>query len=626
MTLCTVGIGGCGGNVSEKVLANQDVTLAGVSMGDHICLGGIKGIWIEADASETAKLKSFRRFDQGAREYHPFFFIPMEALRSDSNTSQIMQQKYGYDLKKQGFHRQAEFLKAVFEIFDMDRDLKNAALEEYKYDNPILRSTWSCIRPYTTMADSKSSDKCDGILFIVSLGGGTGTGFINPITKYIRAERRAFPIFVLAVLTEEGLDKQQNAKEAKRNMGAVISMYDLLGKKKDQGVDGLILVDNQILFEKFGAGNFSRMDRYISQAMSPLLASRSYPGEDTTSLPIRTNFIEMVEFPPILVPCYSQGNSGSKEDDLVKKALVEGRLFGCDPKKADRAFVFSRGFLSASKLKEAVSLQTGLDTERISVWRKLSCESSEVLVLLRNPYGTPGAHNVKGTLENRVHRIMTNALRYMDESEGEIISSGIPKRTEEALRNYFYGKEGMKKKIQDAMARVERGEKPIFQDELRIFGSAQFCMNDLSGPESLAKTILSSQDPLSSYITSTMSEGSRQKLEAMLKDEGQNGNGESRKNELTLALVDELNNLIQGPSLYDPQRFSSVRLTKETEEMAKQHLELENDELMLFNRQLLEEAYPQELTPLQPRAGLLGEEQIRPIVEKILAEKGVIKG
>lgn len=139
------------------------------------------------------------------------------------------------------------------------------------------------------------SEMCDGILFIVSFGGGTGTGFVNPITRYIRGERPAYPVFVLGVLTEEGTDPQQRAKEAKRDLGATISLYDLLTKKVGVGVDGVILADNQILVERFGQ-DYSAIDDFIHQSM--ILAGRHYPGEDPPSLAMREKFIEGLDRPP----------------------------------------------------------------------------------------------------------------------------------------------------------------------------------------------------------------------------------------------------------------------------------------------------------------------------------------
>ena len=217
MRLCIVGIGGCGGHLAERFLKNQDLTLLKKSLGEHVSFGGVKGLWLEADVQETENQDFFGPLDRGC---YPGFFIPHDVIGSESKTSKLIVERYGYDVKKQGFMRQAEFLKAVFEIFESDEDVKRAALSEHESENPILRSAWDRIRPYTTLAGSKDnnngSEMCDGILFIISLGGGTGTGFVNPVTRYIRSERPAYPVFVLGVLTEEGTDPQQRAKEAKR--------------------------------------------------------------------------------------------------------------------------------------------------------------------------------------------------------------------------------------------------------------------------------------------------------------------------------------------------------------------------------------------------------------------------
>jgi hypothetical protein len=472
-----VGIGGCGGKLAEKFLKNQDVTILGASLGDNTTFGSITGMWLESDASETVSQNFFRPLSTSNNSFRPYYYIPHSVIGSDSKTSRIVNEKYGYDSLKQGFFRQAEYLKALFEIYEIDKDVRKAALEEYQFENPILRATWNKIRPYTTLAKTKingnGSDLSDGILFIVSLGGGTGTGFINPITKYIREERSAFPVFVLGVITEEGEDRQQHARESKRNLSAIISMNDLLTKKREIGVDGLILVDNQLLVEKFGR-DYSTINQFIYQSFKPLLAPRHYPGENPPSLAIRQHFLEMLDMPPILIPCYYRSGSKSSEQYLVKKALDEGKLFGCNPKKADNAIVFARGFIDSNRIIKALSDQIGLSKNRISIWRKLGDNlSNEITILLRNPYGEAGAYNIKGSLENRIYRMTGMALGYIDEFRDEILEVGWPDVTNEALENYFFGETGLRTKLRNVMVRVEQGKRPIFLDELKIFGALE---------------------------------------------------------------------------------------------------------------------------------------------------------
>lgn len=470
MKLCIVGIGGCGGHLAERFLNNQDISLLKKSLGEHVSFGGVKGLWLEADVQETENQSFFGSLEKGC---YPGFFIPHDVIGSKSKTSKLIVDKYGYDVKKQGFMRQAEFLKAVFEIFEADEEVKRAALSEHESENPILRAAWDKIRGYTTLAAEKGmsgSEMCDGILFIVSFGGGTGTGFVNPITRYIRGERPAYPVFVLGVLTEEGTDPQQRAKEAKRDLGATISLYDLLTKKVGVGVDGVILADNQILVERFGQ-DYSAIDDFIHQSMIPFVAGRHYPGEDPPSLAMREKFIEGLDRPPILVPCYFRDRRRKDpEGDLVRKALSEGQLFGCDPRRAERAYVFTRGFMNLEEIGKAVARETGLPSDRIEPWRKLGEKGwDEILILLRNPYGEKRGCEVKGNLEYRLHRVIRMALKYMDDPESNLVKDGMPDLTKRALEDYFRGEDGIRERFLEGLKRIEVGEKPFFLEERNVF-------------------------------------------------------------------------------------------------------------------------------------------------------------
>jgi hypothetical protein len=508
MRLCIVGIGGCGGHLAERFLRNQDVTLLKKSLGEHVSFGGVKGLWLEADVVETEDQSFFGSLERG---FYPGFFIPHDVIGDKSKTHMKFKERYGYDLKKQGFMRQAEFLKAVFEIFETDEDIKKEALSEYPSypsNNPILEAAWDQIRPYTTLSDIKDnnggSKMCDGILFIVSLGGGTGTGFVNPITRYIRSKYGAYPVFVLGVLTEEGVDPQQRASEEKRDLGATISLYDLIAvtkngkinkdvveetgssaasgenasneEQKDEevypGVDGVILIDNQIMVEKFGPKNYSAIDDYIHQAMRPFVAGRHYPGEDPGSLPMREKFLEGLNHPPILVPCYHrEKRRKDPEEDLVRRALSDGRLFGCDPRMAERAYVFTRGFMKLDEIVKAVERHTGLPENRIEPWRKLGENGwAEILILLRNPYGKKRGCEVKGNLEYRLHRVIRMANKYIDDpEESKLVDKTMPEKTRNALEAYFYGEDGMRMRFEEGLKRIEKGEKPFFLNEKSIF-------------------------------------------------------------------------------------------------------------------------------------------------------------
>lgn len=547
MRPCIVGIGGAGGNILRQFLQSQDVNLV-IQLGEHLAFGDVKGVWLDSASQDAQKQRFYGGLEQ--RSY-PGYLICHDIIDAGSPTRSYVMDRYGFDLKAQGYDRRAEYLKGIFEIFDFDSALADIASKEFAGEtSPLPSYIWKRgIRPFTTISKkaggnnksemseansasespqndlikgleglskrlgstrgSQPSRLCDSILFIASLGGGTGTGFINPITSYVRSEELAFPIFAMGVLTEKGTEARQ-ATEGQRDLGAVIAMYDLLTKEPGTGIDGLIVVDNQVLVDRFQK-NFPAIDRAIYRAMRPLLDLRSYPGEElqddapamrrvfweadspddksrgertmrsqteegelATESEIQPQKESTILLPPLLVPCYHcrRGASGSA-DSLADKALArKSRLFPCQPARAERAYIFARGFFRSEDLKRAVSARTGLSQDRIKVYRKIGDGHSEdMLILLRNPYGgSPGAHEDKETFEGRIHDVMDQAIRYMEDDQENILGYlGYCDFTKEHLRNYFYGKGGLKEELQRSMERLEKGKKPIFSRPLSIF-------------------------------------------------------------------------------------------------------------------------------------------------------------
>ncbi len=119
--------------------------------------------------------------------------------------------------------------------------------------------------------------------------------------------------------------------------------------------------------------------------------------------------------------------------------------------------------------------------------------------------------------------------------------------------------------------------------------------SDLKDPSGLAIQLRSERNLLSKYLKEQFSPQSRQLLSAY------DGTGPISKT-LHLAMVTELNAILQGPWLYDKQRFAGIQLSERTrtnidnllqktpEERKK---ELKGRNLIHFNRALLEETYPQ---------------------------------
>lgn len=519
MKLCIVGIGGAGGKITSEFLINDDLNIGFISRiteAEYISPGMIKGIWLEADKNDAKNLQSaFGDLNDGA---YPAFFIPHDAIEDSSDVHVRVREKYGYDVKKQGFVRDAQYLKAIFEIFDTDPEIQRIAENTIKVNtapvsvaeieansdqnnnsfkqipNPIFDSAWNAIRPYTTLGGGE----CDGILFIVSFGGGTGTGFINPIINHIRNEGKAdYPVFVLGILTELGdfADKAQFSKEGRRNLAAISAIYDLL--TKSSGANGIIIIDNQMLVERFGS-DFTSANKFIYKIMRPMVAARDYPLEVPPSQAIAQHFSGGLSKPPLFVPLYSsQPRRPDPEDKLVEMALADGKLFGCVPEKADWAVVFCRGFVDDVKIRQALSQRTGLAPNNIWVLRKIGDGNDEILILLRNPYGySPDAHKTEGTLENRLCKVISLALQYINENVQDLFYGGeeaikavkdgkdetvkLTPLATQALSQFFFGEEGFIKdnfgniegfafELRQARKRLRSGERPFFLSPLRIF-------------------------------------------------------------------------------------------------------------------------------------------------------------
>ena len=521
MRPCITGIGGTGGKILKVFLESQDVLILGKSLGEHMAFGGIKGVWMDSDTSIPIEDKKFYtgRLVDG---HYPGIFVPHDVLKGGSKVYTYIREKYGYDLSRPGYDRRAEYLKAIFEIFQTDQVAKALSEEEYSTkDNPLFAYTWSeGISRFTSFKKSDQSPSmnekepgdankvsgvfgslgrisplngttktarseeeskgCKSLLFIASLGGGTGTGFINPLTNYIRS-KGSFAAVALCVFTEKGPDSKQTP-EGQRDLGAVIAMYDILTKKTGEGIDGLILIDNQILQGLFGERNYSAMNRAIFDMFKPFIDPHNFPDvkDQDESLGMQRVFSENLKLPGVLIPCYSSGDTSKSEKDLAEGALstcklsngkLEGILFPCDFKKADHVYVFARGLLDRNLLHEELQKKIGKDEEGkdkvIYVYPKLGeTNSREILILLRNPYGgktrilsrdncgkpcskeeTWNKEIVSESFEQRIYCSICMGLKYLVDNETNIIQAGMPDITKISLGNYLFGEDWIERNL-----------------------------------------------------------------------------------------------------------------------------------------------------------------------------------
>ena len=119
--------------------------------------------------------------------------------------------------------------------------------------------------------------------------------------------------------------------------------------------------------------------------------------------------------------------------------------------------------------------------------------------------------------------------------------------------------------------------------------------SDLKEPSGLAIQLRDEQNSLSKYLREQFSSESRQLLSTY--------DGTSPVSEtLHQAMVTELNAVLQGPWLYDKQRFAGIQLSERTstnidnllkKTSEEQKKELKGRNRIYFNRTLLEETYPQ---------------------------------
>ena len=105
---------------------------------------------------------------------------------------------------------------------------------------------------------------------------------------------------------------------------------------------------------------------------------------------------------------------------------------------------------------------------------------------------------------------------------------------------------------------------------------------DLGNFQSFTQQLNEQKDPVSVYIFNNLPQSTQQSLK-------QN----AASDDVKTALAQDLNKLINGPSIYDQQRFSGVKLEQTTTDLLSSNPK--GQSLVLLNRVLLEDAYPGEI-------------------------------
>jgi len=118
-------------------------------------------------------------------------------------------------------------------------------------------------------------------------------------------------------------------------------------------------------------------------------------------------------------------------------------------------------------------------------------------------------------------------------------------------------------------------------------GPATFSAADIKDLPALAETLQGHKDDVSRFVWGRFSDATRQEVSAYTPSA-------DNADVLQRALVNELNQIVQSGSIYEPQRFAAVRLSGETRKLLE-HEQLEPASVPRLNRLLLEDAYPQEI-------------------------------
>lgn len=120
-------------------------------------------------------------------------------------------------------------------------------------------------------------------------------------------------------------------------------------------------------------------------------------------------------------------------------------------------------------------------------------------------------------------------------------------------------------------------------DNLR---GSPFSASDLLNVAGLNTRLKDPKDPLGTYLRSRLTPATRQLLDRYIVPN-------QWDKALQDALVDNLNTLLKGPSLYQAERFKAVQLSEETKKLIKR--QPQGEDPIRLNRMLLEDAYPHEI-------------------------------
>jgi hypothetical protein len=149
---------------------------------------------------------------------------------------------------------------------------------------------------------------------------------------------------------------------------------------------------------------------------------------------------------------------------------------------------------------------------------------------------------------------------------------------------------------------------------IRVTSSALFTAADLENMKALAIRLRDGSDPVTVFVRSKLTPATTTDLSNLNDDD-------DPAPTLTQEIVQDLNTLIQGVSIFDPNRFAQVSLDAPTRHLAS--LSPTGADLVRLNRMLLKSAYPVELLEVNDLAFSLDSGMVQLERSTILGPAGV---
>lgn len=184
-------------------------------------------------------------------------------------------------------------------------------------------------------------------------------------------------------------------------------------------------------------------------------------------------------------------------------------------------------------------------------------------------------------------------FRLIDTASGR----SVPLVADSPFITYFSSAERLENVLAQKELSTVSALKNLSQEVVRVisyntpknFAYLLLTASDIKDLESLIFKLYKPEDPVSLYLREQLSPNTRQMLHEYIESKVSH-------DKIKPVLVDELNTVMQGISIFDEKRFAHIALTEETKKLVKQNPG--GLERMRLNRLLLEEAYPDEIARL----------------------------